>query len=110
MALGSTQTLTEMSIEEYFLRGGGKGGRCVGLTTLPASIADCPEVWESHTPGTLRTCNRLLQRLFYLYLYPHTTMALWNSNIYSRYRDIDMVDDIKFRRLEWAGHIIRMEE
>jgi hypothetical protein len=26
--------------QEYFL-GGGKGGRCVGLTTLPPSCADC---------------------------------------------------------------------
>jgi hypothetical protein len=28
----------------------------------------------------------------------------WNNEIYSLYKDI------KFRRLEWAGHIIRMEE
>jgi len=27
--------------QEYFL--GGKGGRCVGLTTLPPSSADCLE-------------------------------------------------------------------
>jgi len=25
---------------------GGKGGRCVGLTTLPPSCADCLEIWE----------------------------------------------------------------
>ena len=28
--------------QEYFL--GGKGGRCVGLTTLPPSCADCLEI------------------------------------------------------------------
>jgi hypothetical protein len=41
--------------QEYFL--GGKGGRCGGLTTLPPSCADCLEIWEPQTPGTLRACN-----------------------------------------------------
>ena len=36
MALGSTQPLTEMSTVSLSLWGeGGKGGRCVGITTLP---------------------------------------------------------------------------
>jgi len=43
--------------EEYFL--GGKGGRCVGLTTSPTSCADCLEIWEPQPPGTLRTCPGL---------------------------------------------------
>ena len=30
--------------QEYFLWG--KGGRCVGLTTLPPSCGDCLETWE----------------------------------------------------------------
>jgi len=42
MALGSTQPLTEMSIRN--IPWDGKGGRCVGLTSLPNSIADCPEI------------------------------------------------------------------
>ena len=33
---GSTQTLTKIS----------KGGRCVGVTNLPRSCADCREIWE----------------------------------------------------------------
>jgi len=33
---------------------GGKGGRCVGLTTLPPSRADYLEIWEPEPPGTLR--------------------------------------------------------
>jgi hypothetical protein len=40
--------------QEYYL--GGKGGQCVGLTTLPASCAGCLEIWESQPPGTLRAC------------------------------------------------------
>ena len=38
IALGSTQPLTEMSTRNISW---GKGGRCVGLTTLPPSCADC---------------------------------------------------------------------
>jgi hypothetical protein len=34
--------------QEYFL--GGKGGLCVGLTTLPPSCADCLEIWEPQSP------------------------------------------------------------
>jgi len=32
--------------QEYFL--GGKGGRWVGLTTLPLSYAHCLEIWDPH--------------------------------------------------------------
>jgi len=41
--------------QQYFL--GGKGGRCVGLTTLPPSCADSHEIWESQLPGTLCAFN-----------------------------------------------------
>jgi len=41
--------------QEYFLWG--KGGRCVGLTTLPPSCADCLEIWEPQRPGNLRACT-----------------------------------------------------
>ena len=32
---------------------GGKDGRCVGLTTLPTSYADCLEMWEPQSAGTI---------------------------------------------------------
>ena len=38
---------------------GGKGGRCVWLTTLPPSCTDCLEIWEPQPPGTLRACPGL---------------------------------------------------
>jgi len=38
---------------------GGKGGRCVWLTTLPPSCADYLEIWEPHPPGTLGVCPGL---------------------------------------------------
>jgi len=49
--------LTEIENQEYFL--GGKGGRCVGMTTLPPTFADCLEIWKPELPGTLRACPGL---------------------------------------------------
>jgi hypothetical protein len=44
-ALGSTHPLTEMSIRSiFFMRDGGKGIRCVGLTNLPPFCANCMEI------------------------------------------------------------------
>jgi len=61
MALGLPYPLSEMSIRHIFWLGGGvKGGRCVGLTTLPPSCADCVEIWEPQPSGTLRACPGLL--------------------------------------------------
>jgi len=41
--------------------GGGEGGRCVGLTTLPPSCADCLEIWEPlnllEPSGPVQACN-----------------------------------------------------
>jgi len=54
MALKSTQPLTEMST-----RNADEGGRCIGLTALPPSCADCLEIWDPQTPGTLRACPGL---------------------------------------------------
>jgi len=34
----------------------------------------------------------------------------WNNELYSLYNEPNIVEDIKIRRIEWAGHIIRMEE
>jgi len=33
----------------------------------------------------------------------------WNK-LYTLYNDLNIVEDIKIRRLVWAGHIIRMED
>ena len=34
----------------------------------------------------------------------------WNNELYSLCKEPNIVEDIKIRRLEWAGHMIRMEE
>ena len=57
MTLGLTQPLTEMSTRNISWD---KGGRCVGLTKLPPSRANCLEVWEPKPPVTLwpaQDCN-----------------------------------------------------
>ena len=56
MALGSVQPLTETSTSNISW---GKGGWCVGLTILPPSCADSPDIWEPQPPETLRTCPGL---------------------------------------------------
>jgi len=51
-----------LSLQQKWVPGifsGGKGGRGVGLTTLPSSLADCLEIWEPQTSGTLRACPSL---------------------------------------------------
>jgi hypothetical protein len=54
MALGVNSASNRCKYQEYFL--GDKGGRCVGLTALPPSCADCLVNWEPQPPGTLRAC------------------------------------------------------
>jgi hypothetical protein len=34
----------------------------------------------------------------------------WNNELYSLHNDLNIVEDIKIRRLGCAGHIIRMED
>jgi hypothetical protein len=58
MALGSTQPLMKMSTRNI---PGGKGGRCVRLTTSPLSHAECQEIWEPKPPGTLWATPGLLR-------------------------------------------------
>ena len=50
MAVGLTQALTERSTMNISWD---KGDRCVGLTTLPPTCADCLKIWDLHPPGTL---------------------------------------------------------
>jgi hypothetical protein len=59
-----TQYCADDKIEKNEMGGacsavGGKGGRCLGLTTLPPSCADCFKIWEPQLPGTLWACQGL---------------------------------------------------
>ena len=57
VALRLTQSLIEMSTG--YISWGGKGGQCIGLTTVPPSCANCLKIWERQPPGTLRACPGL---------------------------------------------------
>ena len=46
---------------------GVKGGRCVGLTKLPPSCANCLETWEPQTPGTLTASPGVYRDCFAFY-------------------------------------------
>ena len=65
-ALGSIQPLTEMITRNMSW---GKGGRSLGLTTLPPPCANCLEVWEPQPSGTACAWNKPLQGLPCLYFY-----------------------------------------
>jgi len=55
--------------QEYFLGGWkGKGGRCVGMTTLPPSRADCLEIWELQAYGNIRGVLELLYPFFFSFI------------------------------------------
>jgi hypothetical protein len=43
--------------QEYFQ--GGKGSRCLRLTTLTSLCEDCIEIWEPQLSETLRACPGL---------------------------------------------------
>ena len=76
MALGSIQPLTN-EYQYYFL--GGKGSRCVRLTTLPTSCDDCHEIWKPQLRGTLRACPGLYRGCFtfaFTYTKETTVIAL----------------------------------
>ena len=44
----------------------GKGGRCLGLTNLPLSCADCLEIWEPNPPANMWVCPGLYMYCFNL--------------------------------------------
>jgi hypothetical protein len=62
MALGVESASNKNEYEEYFLVG--KGGRFVGLTTLPLSCDMFLEIWASHPPGTPPVSRHVLGFLY----------------------------------------------
>ena len=82
MALGSTHPLVKMSTRNI---SGGKGGRCVRLTTSPPSCAECHEIWEPKPLGTLWATPVLLRDTFtftFLLKTLHTHTHTHKSNLH----------------------------
>jgi hypothetical protein len=59
----------------------------------------------------LNTFKRKIQRRIYGLTQVEGRWRLrWNNELYSLHNDPLIVEDIRIRRLGWAGHIIRMED
>jgi hypothetical protein len=56
IALGLTQPRTEMSTRDFSV--GDKGGRCIGLTILPSSCANCLEILGASTSWSPKDLSR----------------------------------------------------
>jgi len=54
-----------------------KGGRCVVLTNLPPSCADCIEIWESQPHGNLRAGVGNLRNACQAWHVERFSMARW---------------------------------
>jgi len=67
MATGSTQPLTKNKYQAYLLWS--KGGRCIGLTTLPPSGAGCLRILGASTSWSLWDLSRPVYGLLYLYFF-----------------------------------------
>jgi hypothetical protein len=71
----------------------GKVGRCVGLTMLSSSCADCLEIWEPQTPGILRAFPGMWLDCFTFYfVWKHSLNILLNAVA---------EDNLVYLRLEW---------
>jgi hypothetical protein len=80
---------------------GGKGGRCVGLTTLPPSCADCLKNLGASTSWIPKGLSRPVMGM--LYLYPLSKLLgkfrLSHSSYRSRANNIKMV----FSKTHYSG-------
>ena len=61
---GVTSASNRNEYKEYFLRV--KGGRCIGLITLPQLYVDCLLIWETQPPGALRDCTGIALTFIFL--------------------------------------------
>jgi len=80
MALGSTYPPIEMSIRNIPL--GGKGCRCLGLTSLPPSCADCFEILGVSTTWNPQGMSRFVMGLLYEFNSMNYSSS-WDANSFS---------------------------
>jgi len=90
------------------LSGGGKGGQCIGLTTLPPSCAHCLEIWEPPTPGNLRgvqACNGID-----FTFYGAVGVDLHSQNICNKYFTRFSCQEITWYTAVWRWHLSRLRQ
>ena len=76
--LGVDTASNRSEYQDYFP--GVKGGRWVGLTTLPHSCAECLEIWEPQPPGTLRACPSPFMDGFTLRKRQHCSLSSYGAS------------------------------
>jgi hypothetical protein len=76
-----------------------KGGRCVRLTTSPPSRAECHEILEPKSPGTLWATPSL-----FLYLYLYISILLFNNTTGISYLKISPWRWLKIAETCWQIH------
>jgi hypothetical protein len=62
------------------------------------------------TEQMLRTFEKKILRIYVQIQDEGCWHPRWNSEIYNLHKDLNIVDDIKIRRLGLAGHIMGMED
>jgi hypothetical protein len=87
---------------------GGKGGRCVGLTTLPPSCADCLKIWETHLlepSGPVKACNGIALPFTVQYNTGHysTVQYMFTHKQYTEYTERNIHNNKKEKKLGSAG-------
>jgi hypothetical protein len=93
MALVLTHPRTEMSTRNISWRegGGGRGGRWVGLTTLPLSCSDCLKIWGSQLPAMPRACPGLCRDYFaftFIFTQWRIFIQLWSTMFFKGSRKV----------------------
>ena len=71
---------------------GGKGGRCLWLTTLPPSCADCLEILDLQRPGNLLVCTDTALPLPLPFIFLFTLL----DTVYSLPRRFEVLMAVKF--------------
>jgi hypothetical protein len=104
MALWATQLLTALNTRNISWGEGVKGGRCVGLTTLPPTCTNCLEIWEPQSTGTLRARPDLYRDdLLYIFWVPTKNKILLFKNIISELSDSIQNFDCFLKRYSCTG-------
>jgi hypothetical protein len=102
MALGLTQPLTEMSTRDISW---GKGGWCIGLTTLPHSCADCQKIREPQPPGALTACQGLSRSVIPAFTAYYKYTEIWKLTL-ATFTDSVVLWLIR-RHTQSCSHVLR---
>jgi hypothetical protein len=86
----------------------GSGGACIWQQSAARESVLCWCIWQES--GLSHHEKVFTFSLLYKNLSEKETIGAWyNNELYGLYREQDPVSYIKFRRMQWAGHVGRRE-